>query len=354
MKTKDQVHHRKIDQTWIAYRRVELEDRNQLPDLFLGLKRDVPEEVITGPPFCIIQFVTSVTDCIDAEICFPVREAFGEASDITRLLPEKEVLALVHEGPVAELGPSYRTLFGWASTRGIISDEFCQEVYLDLEHMKGIEIQFVIHSWERLLDNHLVRVLGEEAASQVISGREVLTINASVEDRFQWVKNAVTNLDQAAGDGECFEILSRCAHVFPASQIAKLREVFLEVEYRGGDFLESVDAVLDFMERDPGWGEGARREGYTIYSAKGPRDPAGYEKATTVEEKKKAYCFCPLIRENLEGGMPPGFCYCGSGWYRQQWEGVLDQPVKIEIVRSLLQGDELCEFAIILPHAARA
>jgi hypothetical protein len=345
----DQVKYGVVDQTWIAFRKMKLGDRNQLPELFLGLKQDLPEEVITGPPFCIIQFVTSVTDGFDVEICFPVREAYGELSDLARLLPGREVLTLVHEGPIAELGSSYQTLFAWAAERGIISDEFCQEIYLDPENLDEVEIQFVIHPWERLLENHLRRVLGEEAASQVTPGREALTVFSSLAERFQWVHSTVTNLEMVAEDDRCFEILSRCAHVFPVSQIAKLREVFLEKEREGGDFLESVDAVIDFMDNDPGWGEGARREGYTIYSAKNPRDPEGFEKSKTLEEKMKAYCFCPLIQENLDKGMPSVFCYCGSGWYRQQWEGATGLPVKIEIVRSLLKGDELCEFAITLP-----
>jgi len=47
--------------------------------------------------------------------------------------------------------------------------------------------------------------------------------------------------------------------------------------------------------------------------------------------------------------MPPTFCYCGAGWYRQQWEGAVGKPVQIEIVDSLLKGDDRCTFAIRLP-----
>jgi len=47
--------------------------------------------------------------------------------------------------------------------------------------------------------------------------------------------------------------------------------------------------------------------------------------------------------------MPVHYCYCGAGWYRQQWEGVFDKPVSIEIVKSVLRGDEICRFAIHIP-----
>jgi len=113
--------------------------------------------------------------------------------------------------------------------------------------------------------------------------------------------------------------------------------------------LAAVDAVREFMGRDPGWGERPRREGNVIFSSKNPRDPGGYEKASNEGARRKAYCYCPLVRGHLDAGMPVAFCYCGAGWYRQQWEGAIGKPVTIEIVKSILKGDDRCEFAIRLP-----
>lgn len=68
-----------------------------------------------------------------------------------------------------------------------------------------------------------------------------------------------------------------------------------------------------------------------------------------VYTKRKHCCHCPLVRNHLGEGISPTFCYCGSGWYRQQWEGILGKPVKVEILKSLLKGDDICQFAIHLP-----
>jgi hypothetical protein len=322
--------------------------------MFRDLKGNVPEEEIAGQPFCIIQFVTSVTDGYDGEICIPVREGFGQGAGQARLLPAQEVLSLIHHGPAETLGESYRILYGWAAERGIVSDEFCREVYPNPDEAGSgeVEIQFLIHPWDQLLEDHLVRVLGSAKARQIAGGREALAVTSALEERFDWVRSTVTRMADEAGTGVCYEVLSRCAHVFPANQISKLREVYLAVEEQTGDRLTAVDAVIDFMGEDPGWGEKPRREGYTIYSSKNPRNPEAYEKAESLEEKRKAYCFCPLIREHLDEGVPPCFCYCGAGWYRQQWEGATGRPVKVEIVRSLLKGDDLCEFAVRLPEPA--
>ena len=42
-------------------------------------------------------------------------------------------------------------------------------------------------------------------------------------------------------------------------------------------------------------------------------------------------------------------CFCGSGWYDQLWEGILGRPVDVEVLQSILKGDDCCTFAIHLP-----
>jgi hypothetical protein len=90
------------------------------------------------------------------------------------------------------------------------------------------------------------------------------------------------------------------------------------------------------------------RDGDVIYSEKSPARPTAYENAKTVDEKRRAYCFCPLIRGGLDE-IPESFCYCGAGWPKQLWEGILEQPLQVEVVKSLTKGDDTCEFAIHLP-----
>ena len=102
------------------------------------------------------------------------------------------------------------------------------------------------------------------------------------------------------------------------------------------------------MYEDPAWYEDPIRKGNIIYVEKVPYNQKGYQEAKTEAEKKRNYCHCPLVRKYLDE-IPSTFCYCGSGWYRQQWEGILQKPVKIEMVKSLLKGDDTCEFAIHLP-----
>ena len=345
------IEHKKLEDTPVATVRFNPKKREELQPALNELARNIPAGCITGPAFCITQFITSVTEGFDAEVGFPVTQAVEMGEIETRMLPAMEVLSLIHTGPVDELTESYRKLYRWASGQGLISDEFSREVFLDSNSPDGkeIEIQFVIHDWNRLLSENAGRVLGERAGQAVTQGSDQLTTESTGDERFRWVKGAVETLDGLANEDQRYDILSGCAHVFRRGQIEKLRAVYEEAQAATDDPLQAVDAVLDFMEQDPGWPERPRRLGHVIYSSKKPRDPQGYEKASNAAERRKAYCFCPLIRNHLDQGMPITFCYCGAGWYRQQWEGAVGRPVRIEVVKSVLKGDDVCQFAIHLP-----
>jgi effector-binding domain-containing protein len=350
MLQEQEIKHRKLGDTLVATVRLNLKDRDEVYAALGKVERHIPEQLVAGLGFCIFHFITSVKEGFDAEVGFPVTQAIEAGEVKTRVLPQMEVLSLIHRGPADDLGGSYTELYGYAAEHGLISDEFCLEVYpkLGTEGRGEIEIQFVIHKWDELLATNVDRVLGEEAARQVMEGEGTLTVTSPVEERFRWARGAIGKLEGLADERERYDILSRCAHVFPDDQLGKLRLAYEEAHARTGDVLESVDAVIAFMDEDPGWGVVPRREGNVIYSAKKPRDPEGYEKANSELERRKAYCYCPVVREHLDEGMPVTFCYCGAGWFRQQWEAAIGEPVRVEILRSVLKGDDVCEFGIRL------
>jgi hypothetical protein len=111
-----------------------------------------------------------------------------------------------------------------------------------------------------------------------------------------------------------------------------------------------VDAVIAYTAQR-GWGDARLfREGHVVYATKPPAQRERYELAETAAERRAAYCFCPILVPYLDNnGMPETYCYCGAGWYRQQWEYATGRPVRVEMVRLVHRGDDQCEFAIHLP-----
>jgi len=334
----------------IASWRVNPKNRSELVSLKNEFIRTIPEAIVSGYPFSIFRYVSSIQEGYDVELCMPITEEFFEGEITTRVLPPLSVLRLVHNGASDELPQTYRSLYSTAYEHGLISDEFGIEVYPDDETNTGnIELLFVVHDWGALLEKNTERVLGTAAATQILLGRENLSTESMVDERYQWVKNMLQRMEKFADERQTYDILSSCSHRFPEEPIQRIHEVYRAARGRGGDNLDAVDSIIEYMGSDPAWGEQPYREGYTIFASKGPYNRNAYDNAKTDAERRRAACFCPVIRNNLDGGMPPAYCNCGAGWYQRQWEGVFEKPVFIEVVKSVLNGDDHCEFAIHIP-----
>lgn len=46
----------------------------------------------------------------------------------------------------------------------------------------------------------------------------------------------------------------------------------------------------------------------------------------------------------------PTYCYCGAGFYKGIWEEILKKPVKVEVLKTVMKGDDICQIAIYLPN----
>lgn len=119
-------------------------------------------------------------------------------------------------------------------------------------------------------------------------------------------------------------------------------------------FTQKIDtSVIDYVKNDPTIESGVR-DGKTVNITKIPYMSLPYLNATS--KKKKAYYFChnPMIREALldeEQPVSPIFCNCSGGYYKNFWEAVLDQTVAVELIESVIMGDNVCRFALHLPDS---
>jgi len=71
------------------------------------------------------------------------------------------------------------------------------------------------------------------------------------------------------------------------------------------------------------------------------------------EKKQALYCHCPNVQEahKMSAAFPVSYCYCGAGFYKGIWEEIMQKPVKVELISSILTGDSLCRFKIHLPQS---
>ncbi|UCE09653.1 MAG: hypothetical protein JSW61_11855 [Candidatus Thorarchaeota archaeon] len=203
--------------------------------------------------------------------------------------------------------------------------------------------------WFRRFVERLDRHTNMEVRSSIAKGWDQLPSGAgksAKEQRTIWIKSAMDRLDSLCDDKTRNEIMvETCPHTYPKTRIKKMRAEFK----RTGN----LDDLIEVMRKDKSWGGGSfydypTREGNIVYVTKVPYDPKAFEKATTDEERRLAYCHCSLVKRSKEQ-ISPTFCCCSGGWVKQLWEGILEQPVEVELTESLLKGDDRCTHAVHLP-----
>jgi hypothetical protein len=194
--------------------------------------------------------------------------------------------------------------------------------------------------WAALIDRHAVPGQG----NAVTAGYE--RVPDRPEEYAVWSEAAMERLQSAVPDRAVREAIMQgraCvfSEEFGEGPIASLAALFAQTK--------SVDAVLDAMCASKDKFGHPYREGNIIYEVRNPRDPAAYAAATTPYEKQLAACFCPLIRATRRV-VPKEYCHCSAGWYKGIYEGIFKTPARVEVLESIISGDEHCKFAIRLPE----
>jgi len=358
-----EVTHKTVDDTLVAGVRF-IGPLDKIGDHFRKLVDRVKPQ-IAGPGFALYHSISFGGGGHDIEVCFPISEPVSEGDGVTcRTLPGGEMLCTIHRGSYRSedkekcIGTTWTRLFGYMAEREIGATEGpYREIYVenDVQHgddtgkyVTEIQIPLMLPVWLDRLAAGLDRYAGESLRREVMAGSDVLSLDTSVPDRLAWIGGAMERLDAAVEDETArARIMFGCAHVFPQMTIDQVR-----AEY---ERIGNVPDLLRWMREDPGW-QGAAFESDSddpsvLYVEKITANPEAYEAATTDVEKRAARCHCPFVRDAIRKSekISPTFCGCGAGWFVRFWEGVIRKPVHVEVVKSVLQGDDCCRFAIRLP-----
>jgi hypothetical protein len=116
-------------------------------------------------------------------------------------------------------------------------------------------------------------------------------------------------------------------------------------------FTQEIDEeVLDYVRNTPTCQNGVR-DGDTIYVTKIPYMAKKYLHEKDEKKKRYYYCHCPWVREAILSDLKvsPNFCYCSAAFEKRPWDVIFDQPVKVDVVGTVLKGDLICKFAIHIP-----
>jgi predicted hydrocarbon binding protein len=221
-------------------------------------------------------------------------------------------------------------------------------------------------SWLSKFSSCVEKTAGEETRKKVLQGSEKLTSDSNSDEIIDWTRQAIDRLDAIVDEEKRIEIMTGCACRYPETDLQEIREAYKQTKdidlvhtMLQEKFLlflrDSLKLDNELVEdiANKGWGLAGVRRGDTIVATKIPKSGSltEYMKEADPEEKRALYCHCPRIREAIGSNaeISSTYCYCGAGFYKGLWEYILQQPVKVELLESVMRGDEVCKVAIHLP-----
>jgi len=224
-------------------------------------------------------------------------------------------------------------------------------------------------AWLLKLSNRLDIIVGERTRRKVMEGSEALSTHSSPQEVITWTKAAMRRMDSLIDEEKRRESMTGCACNYPKADLQRIRQEYeatgdinlvhqrlqeqFEVLLR--DSLKVDDALAEVII-NRGWGSAGVIKGNKIIATKIPKSGnlIEYMRETDPEIKRQYYCHCPRVRDILKTSetLSPTYCYCGAGYYKGIWEEILQKPVEVEVLQTVLNGDEVCRFAIHLPSDA--
>ena len=112
------------------------------------------------------------------------------------------------------------------------------------------------------------------------------------------------------------------------------------------------DEVVNYVKNSQTITPGIR-EGDKIIVTKIPYQMQKF--LSTEDERMKRYysCYCAWVRGAIKKGdekeISPNFCNCSAGFFKQYWDIIFDQPIKVEPIETPLTGALECKFAVSIP-----
>ncbi len=200
----------------------------------------------------------------------------------------------------------------------------------------------------------------------MLKGSEELSDQSSVEEVVGWTQGTMDRLVMLVGEEKSKGIITRCACHYSKSDLKEVRRKYEEtgdidlvhrmLQEKFESFLEntlglSKEHITDVVGR--GWGLAGVKDSNSIIATKIPKSGYLFEylREADPEKRREIYCHCPRVRDALKISetIPPIYCYCGAGFYKGIWEEILQKPVEVEVLETVLSGGEVCKIAIHLP-----
>ncbi len=224
------------------------------------------------------------------------------------------------------------------------------------------------------IGERLGAIAGEEIRQRVYEEIEFPQLGAPQEDYPELTKKILARMEAELPQAACRDIMTWNYHKVPAAAFDEAKKRFQKAksidEYLKGEHKRLVDEleshmkqgrlwfeqeitpeVLEFVKSNQEINTGVRR-GDRIFKTKIPYAPKQFLKENNPNLRRYYACHCQLVRTAIRKGKPrisPTFCYCSGGYEKLHFNVIFDENVEVELLETLLKGDNRCRFAIKIP-----
>ncbi len=223
-------------------------------------------------------------------------------------------------------------------------------------------------TWLSRLEETLNEYVGEELQQQIMEAGRPIKHTSTPAKKAVWAKCMMECLEANVDEKTCKEILNNNLH-FKSPKSPSFKKLKRMYEKSG-----NIDVVLQYLhdkwkkiigdrygydsseykyvEADPTI-EAGIREGNIVYVSKIPFKIKQFIESKNEQTKRYQYCHCAWVRDSItkseEDQVSHTFCNCSGGWHKVPFEAIFDQTLEVDLVKSVLKGDDICTFAIHLP-----
>lgn len=223
------------------------------------------------------------------------------------------------------------------------------------------------------LFSRIAEIHGEKMRNEIFRGLAIPPLGVHPEKKPYFTKRIMKRLEDNLGKENAIALLSPCLHGRPPDDIKGDKKNLTELGIDGFLLKKHQDLIKRLEKhRDEGSLEFAQivdeeviefvrknqmlvgvRKGNIIYTSKVPYQTKKFLTAKDEQMKRFYLCYCPWIRGALKEGTDneilKDFCHCSAGWYKLYWDQIFEQSIIVEPVKTGLNGDLECTFAIHIP-----
>ena len=214
---------------------------------------------------------------------------------------------------------------------------------------------------------------GKEVSDRILEGFELPPLGTEPTELPRFTAQFVTQLEANLPEAVLHKVLAGNNHGIPEDAFLKEKEIYEAAEsldaYLADYQRRQIQVLQEHCDQKKVWFEqtitqevvdfaasnqeimSAVRVGNTLYATKIPYDSVHYLQETDPKMKRYYACHCPFAREAILDDavqISPNWCYCSGGFAKFPYDVILGRPLRVELIDSVLKGDDLCRFAVHL------